>query len=141
MNKKNDCQYCKLVRKEDPVSVIYEDDKTMAFLTVKPINEGHTLVITKKHYDMIYNLPEDEISSLFQIVKLIAFAVKKSVNAKGISIRQYNGVSTGQKINHVHVHIIPRYNKDEPTYSKKLLEVERTELNDTANKIRMNVLN
>jgi len=54
------CSFCKLVRKEETANLVYEDDKVMAFLDINPINEGHTLVVPKKHFATISDIPEEE---------------------------------------------------------------------------------
>jgi histidine triad (HIT) family protein len=101
------CTFCKIARKEAPASRVYEDEKVIAFLSIRPINVGHTLVVPKKHYENIYEIPEDEVAYLYKIVKKMAHAVKKAVDAEGIRIVQNNGEAAGQVIFHLHVHIIP----------------------------------
>jgi histidine triad (HIT) family protein len=107
------CTFCKIVRKEAPASPVYEDDKVIAFLSIQPINIGHTLVVPKKHYENIYEMPEEEVAHLYKIVKKVAYAVKNAISAEGIRIVQNNGEAAGQIIFHLHVHIIPM-NKDRP---------------------------
>jgi histidine triad (HIT) family protein len=107
------CIFCKIVGKEAPASIAYEDEKVIAFMSVPPINIGHTLVIPKKHYENIYEIPEDEVAYLYKIVKKLSHAVQKAVNADGIRLIQNNGATAGQVIFHLHVHIIPM-NKDQP---------------------------
>ena len=105
------CAFCKIARKEAPASRVYEDEQVIAFLSIQPINIGHTLVVPKKHYKNIYEIPEEEVAYLYKIVKKIAHAVTKAVDAEGIRIVQNNGEAAGQVIFHMHVHIIPM-NKD-----------------------------
>jgi histidine triad (HIT) family protein len=105
------CAFCKIVRNEAPASRVYEDEKVIAFLSIHPINIGHTLVVPKKHYKNIYEIPEEEVAYLYKIVKKITHAVKKAEDAEGIRIVQNNGEAAGQVIFHMHVHIIPM-NKD-----------------------------
>jgi histidine triad (HIT) family protein len=101
------------VQKEAPASIVYEDDKVIAFLSIQPINVGHTLVVPKAHYENIYEIPEEEVAYLYKIVKKLAHAVKKAVDAEGTRIVQNNGEAAGQVIFHLHVHIIPM-NKNRP---------------------------
>jgi histidine triad (HIT) family protein len=101
------CIFCKIARKEAPASTVYEDEKVIAFLSIQPINVGHTLVVPKKHYENIYEFPEEEVAHLYKIVKKLAHAVKMAVDAEGIRIVQNNGEAAGQVIFHLHVHIIP----------------------------------
>ena len=101
------CIFCKIARKEAPANKVYEDEKVIAFLSIQHINIGHTLVVPKKHYENIYEFPEEEVTHLYKIVKKMAHAVKKAVDAEGIRIVQNNGEAAGQVIFHLHVHIIP----------------------------------
>jgi len=91
------------------VSCVYEDDSVLAFMDIQPISKGHVLVVPKRHYTNIHEIPEDEVSYLFQIVKKISLAIKNGLSADGLSIVQNNGAVAGQVVFHLHVHIIPRY--------------------------------
>ncbi len=102
-----ECIFCQIARKEAPASVVYEDEQVIAFLSNRPVNIGHTLVVPKKHYENIYGIPEDEAAYLFRIAKRITHAVKDAVNAEGIRLVQNNGEVAGQVVFHLHVHVIP----------------------------------
>lgn len=125
------CVFCGIVEGEIPANRVYEDNVVLAFLDIHPINIGHTLVIPKKHHAYIYDVPDDEIGHLYKIVKKIAIAIKKALKAEGITISQNNECAAGQRIFHVHVHIIPRYEK-QPQKFKELKEVSKTNLNEVA---------
>lgn len=128
------CIFCKIVQKEAPASIVYEDEKVVAFLSIQPINVGHTLVVPKAHYENIHDIPDEEVSHLYKIVKKLAPAVKKAVEAEGIRIVQNNGEAAGQVIFHLHVHIIPM-NKESQWVHR--LENRATDaLKDDARKIR-----
>jgi histidine triad (HIT) family protein len=101
------CTFCKIVRKEAPASIVYEDEEVIAFMSIRPINVGHTLVVPKKHYENIYEISEEETAYLYKVVKKLSHAVKQAVDAEGIRIVQNNGEAAGQVIFHMHVHIIP----------------------------------
>ena len=107
-----ECLFCKIVKGELPSSKIYEDEDTLAFLDIFPVNKGHSLVISKEHYENIFDVPAESLSKISSVMKNVADAVKKGVNADGISIAQSNGKSTGQVIPHIHFHIIPRFKDD-----------------------------
>jgi histidine triad (HIT) family protein len=102
-----DCIFCRIIRKEAPASFVYEDEQVVAFMSNRPVNEGHTLVVPKKHYENIYDIPDDEIAYLAKIAKHVAHAVRDSMVAEGIRVVQNNGWAAGQVIFHFHVHIIP----------------------------------
>ncbi len=103
----SECVFCQIIRKEAPASIVYEDAQVVAFLSNRPVNVGHTLVAPKKHYENIYEIPEEEAAYLFRIVTKIARAVKDATGIEGIRIVQNNGKDAGQVIFHLHVHIIP----------------------------------
>jgi len=103
----SECIFCQIIRKEATANIVYEDQQVMAFLSNRPVNVGHTLLVSKKHYENIYDIPEDEAAYLFKIVKRMAHAVKDAVNAEGIRIVQNNGAAAGQVVFHLHVHVIP----------------------------------
>lgn len=101
------CIFCKIVRKEAPASIVYEDNHVIAFMSIQPANIGHTLVVPKTHYENIFDVPEDEHAYLYRVVKKIAHAVRGAMSAAGIRIVQNNGSAAGQVIFHLHVHVIP----------------------------------
>ena len=128
-----DCVFCKIVREQNPASFVYKDEKVSAFLSNYPINEGHTLVVPKKHYENIYTIPDEDVAHLFGIVKKVTLAVKAAVKADGIRIVQNNGSAAGQVVFHLHVHIIPVY-EDQERRNPRIYGIE--ELEKTAIKIK-----
>ena len=107
-----ECLFCKIVKGELPSSKIYEDEDTLAFLDLFPVNKGHSLVISKEHYETIFDVPAESLAKISSVMKNVADAVKKGVNADGISIAQSNGKDAGQVIPHIHFHIMPRFKDD-----------------------------
>ena len=119
-----------------PASLVYEDENVMAFLDIRPLNEGHTLIIPNAHYRSIFEIPQELLAYLHGITKRVAFAVKKATNADGISIIQQNGKAAGQDIFHLHVHVIPRYEGQKLPSFSAIAEADREKLSQTAAKIR-----
>lgn len=107
-----DCLFCKIVKGEVSCSKVYEDENVLAFMDLYPINKGHVLVIPKKHTENIFDIEEKELDKVMRVVRKLSSAVKKSVNAGGISICQSNGKDAEQEIMHIHFHIIPRFGED-----------------------------
>ena len=105
------CEFCKIIRREASASRVYDDEQVVAFLSNHPVNPGHTLIVPKKHYENLFEVPDEEIAHIFRLSKKIASAVKKAVNAEGIRIVQNNGEAAGQVIAHLHVHVIPMRKK------------------------------
>lgn len=108
----DECIFCKIVKKEIPSQIVYEDGKIMAFLDINPTNPGHVLVVPKGHFPNLLETPDDAVKELMAAVKRIAKAVKESVNADGIFIGINAGKAAGQVIFHTHIHIIPRFEND-----------------------------
>ena len=108
MTTEENCIFCKIVSGEIPANKVYEDDHTLAFLSIGPNNPGHTLVIPKDHFENIYGLPDETLCRTMIAVKKIALAIKNGLDADGVNIGMNNEGSAGQEINHAHFHIIPR---------------------------------
>jgi len=107
-----DCIFCKIIAGEIPCTKVYEDDACLSFMDIGPISPGHTLVIPKKHFELISELTADETAALFRPVARLAAAVKAAVGADGINVLQNNGSSAGQVVAHLHIHLIPRWPGD-----------------------------
>lgn len=120
-----ECLFCKIVNGEIPSKEVYSDGDFLAFLDINPRNPGHTLVIPRRHYSTILEMPDNEVGNLLKIVKKIAIAVKKGTNADGISICQSNGRAAGQVIPHVHFHVIPRFLNEGPPGLESMLPAKR----------------
>ena len=90
---------------------IYEDEFSFVILDINPINPGHVLVLTKKHYNKLSEIDEMEASDIFRIIKKIEKIVAGS-GCTGTNVLQNNGKDAGQEIAHVHFHIIPRFKND-----------------------------
>lgn len=105
------CIFCKIIAGEIPSTKIYENDDVLAFLDIKPINPGHTLVIPKKHYVNIHDMPDEMVGKVAIVAKKIADAILK-IGAKGVNIGMNNGAHAGQIVFHAHTHVMPRYGTD-----------------------------
>jgi histidine triad (HIT) family protein len=135
----SECIFCQITQGKAPANIVYEDQYVMAFLSNRPVNAGHTLVVPKKHYENIYDIPEEEVAYLFKIVKRVALAVKDAVSAEGIRIVQNNGEVAGQVVFHLHVHIIPLkpHNRcNDKVYRNKPNQCSDEALMEDAQKIR-----
>jgi histidine triad (HIT) family protein len=133
------CIFCRIVRKQAPSSIIYEDKTVMAFLDIRPLNLGHSLVVPKAHYIDIFDIPENELCNVHIVSKLISPAIKTATKADGISIIQQNGKSAGQDIFHLHVHVVPRFEGQKMPNFNDLKPVERNKLDEMAKKIRQHL--
>ena len=115
--------------------MIYQDDDCIAILDKYPIDNGHSLIITKKPYEKITDMDVGEVAKLFSKIPKIANAIIKATNADAFSIAQNNGKAAKQIIPHVHIHIIPRYNTTGTLWTKRKI-MKDSELDILAQKIK-----
>ena len=99
---------------------VYEDDDTYAFLDAFPSVYGHTLVVPKKPYKNIYEIPDNLDDKLFKTVKKMAKTIKKALDADGINIVMNNESAAGQIVFHAHIHILPRFENDNGYQGERL---------------------
>jgi len=121
--------------------VVYEDKSVLAFLDIRPLTAGHTLVIPKNHYADIFDTPPELLSKVHQAAKQVALAVKKVTGSDGVSIIQQNGKAAGQDIFHIHVHVVPRFTGEKLPPFSELKEADRAGLDELAVKIKRQMRN
>ena len=130
-----ECIFCDVINGKLPSHMIYDDDDCLAILDRYPIDNGHSLIITRQHYEKITDMSIDDVSKLFSKVPKIINAIIKATGADAISIAQNNGKSAKQIIPHVHIHLIPRYNKTGTLWTKRKI-MSDDELKQLAEKIK-----
>lgn len=99
----------KIINREIPSYIVYEDDYVIAFLDIQQTTKGHTLVVPKEAYVNIFDIPNETLSHLMNVVKKLSLNIKNAFNAEGINLLNNNGSIAGQTVFHFHFHIIPRY--------------------------------
>lgn len=107
-----DCVFCSIIAGKVPCEKVYENDTVIAFLDIKPINKGHTLVVTKKHYEDLFSTPEKELAEVTATAKKIGNGLLKAVKADGINLGMNVKQTAGQVVMHTHLHVIPRFAND-----------------------------
>jgi histidine triad (HIT) family protein len=130
----DDCLFCKVAKGEIPCAKVYEDEKTFAFLDINPVNKGHTLVITKEHYELITDVPEDLLADLIKTVKKVSKALLGM--SDGVCIAQNNKEIAGQIVPHIHFHLIPRLKGDGHKFNWPSTKYEEGEAEKVAEKIK-----
>lgn len=108
-----DCLFCKIAVKEHTAQVVYEDAKTVAFLDIHPKTTGHTIVISRTHSENILDLPDAEIKPIFLTVKKVIAKLKNALKPRGFTIAINHGKAAGQIIDHLHIHLLPRFADDD----------------------------
>jgi len=101
----DDCIFCKIVRREIPSYKVYEDENTLAFLDIRPLNPGHTLIIPKKHYRWVWDI--ESIGEYYDVVKKVALAIKKAQKTDYVISLVF-----GEEIHHAHTWLVPRLKND-----------------------------
>lgn len=103
----DDCVFCKIVKGEIPCQKVYEDDHYLAFLDIKPLSPGHTLLIPKDHYRWVYDVPN--FGQYWEVARDLALKLKDQHQAKFISF-----LTLGDEVPHAHIHLIPKYQSSQP---------------------------
>jgi len=103
------CIFCKIISKEIPSAILYEDKDTLAILDISQVTLGHTLILPKQHYDDFRTAPDDVLARCMSVVKLIAGKLETSFQPAGFNLISNCGEAAGQSVDHLHFHLIPRY--------------------------------
>ena len=103
-----DCIFCKIISGEIPSTKVYEDEHTYAFLDAFPEGPHHTLIVPKKHYENIFDVPENEATNLMNAIKKIVALYERKFGLKHVNIINNSGSQAKQTVFHLHFHIIPR---------------------------------
>lgn len=107
-----DCIFCKIINKELPADIVHEDDTTIAFLSINPDNDGHTLVVPKEHHVDLMSTPLPILIQCMKASQKVAEGIMKGLQVEGYNFIQNNGAVAGQVVFHIHFHIIPRLPDD-----------------------------
>lgn len=107
-----ECIFCRIVTGDIPSRTVYEDDTVIAFLDANPLAAGHTLVIPKSHHERLNDLPDDLAGDVLDRLYRFVPRVEHAVDADGTTVAFNNGPAAGQEVQHVHGHIIPRFEND-----------------------------
>jgi len=107
-----DCLFCKICSHEISAKVVYEDDDAIAFLDIRPLSTGHTVVIPKIHAPTITTLPKSAAGPLCTVIQYLTQLIEQALAPDGFNIGWNHGEAGGQTIDHLHIHIIPRWKGD-----------------------------
>jgi|SRR3989338_8358151 len=107
-----DCLFCKIARKEFGSAVIYENGDVLAFLDINPRAPGHAMVVSRTHSETLLDLPDEALAPLFEGVKTVTGMLQRALAPDGFTIGINHGKASGQAVDHLHVHVIPRFTGD-----------------------------
>jgi histidine triad (HIT) family protein len=101
------CVFCRIIGGEEMVSVVHEDERTIAFLDIQPMSRGHTIIVTKEHFETLFDLPEALAAYCLGVARRLAPGVQKAMGAQAVNLFSANGRAGGQDVMHFHLHLIP----------------------------------
>jgi histidine triad (HIT) family protein len=107
-----DCIFCGIAAGAEPAEIVHEDDTTVAFMDIRPITPGHTLVIPRRHAADVWELPDDDAGPLMRAVSTVAHMIRDTLAPDGLNLFQANGTAAFQTVFHFHMHVLPRTHGD-----------------------------
>ena len=134
------CIFCKIIQGEIPATKVYEDEKVLAFMDINPLNDGHTLVVPKRHAETIFEIDPQDLIATMKVAQRLAIAIKKALNSDGMIVVQLNNKAAGQMVPHLHIHLIPRWENDGLQIGKwEIKSGDMEKIKDIAEKIKKEV--
>ena len=128
----DNCKFCQIADKKAPAKIIYENENVICFLPKEVEVYGHTLIVPKKHYTDLYDIPSDVLCELAKIAQKLTLEYKQKINATGMNLMHASGKDGQQSVFHFHFHLLPRFKDDGlntwPNLAK--IEVDTNELWD-----------
>lgn len=135
-----DCVFCKIITRELPAEILYENDRVISILDINPIHYGHALVIPKKHCLDFLTIPESDLHDVLHVTQKIARALVDALDLNGFNIFSNNGRIAGQSVFHFHMHVTPRYSDDNIKFVLQLKRYEQDAMGEFGARIRQHLL-
>jgi len=131
-----DCVFCRIRDGQVPAVKVHGDDRTVAFMDINPLNEGHLLVMSRAHAPTLLDASEEDLAAVIRTVRRMAAAVQRALNPDGINLFQANGEAAFQSVRHFHMHVVPRWKGDGKGLTWTLTRGDPEQIRATAAKIR-----
>lgn len=131
-----DCVFCRIAAGGIPASMVYEDQRVLAFMDIGQVNLGHVLVATRAHIENIYGLGDEDAAAVFTAATRIAQAIKRETGCEGLNLFQANEAAGFQTVFHFHVHVLPRFRNDGLEVKWPSRNPPRAELDAWAQRLR-----
>ena len=132
---KKQCIFCQIIAGKVQSRKVYEDEKVIALFDINPANPGHLLLLTKEHYSIMPQIPDDEVAYVFMVVKALSNSMLRGIDAQGTNIIVANGIAAGQRAQHFMAHIIPRKDNDGINFVLPQKAMEQKEIESIGNKL------
>ncbi len=131
-----DCVFCKIRDGQIPSLKVFEDEKTLAFMDINPLNSGHCLVITKNHAATLFEAEVEDLQAAIATAQRVALAIREGLKPDGLSMLQANGAAAFQSVPHFHLHLIPRWTNDGKGFDWKLVPGNREHIMKAGERLR-----
>jgi len=131
-----DCVFCKIRDGQIPSMKVYEDERTLVFMDINPLNAGHCLVVTRTHAPTIWDSDEEDLRAAITSAKKVALALRQAVKPDGLNMLQANGAAAFQSVPHFHLHLIPRWNNDGKGFDWSLVPGDRAQIIEIGERVR-----
>jgi histidine triad (HIT) family protein len=131
-----DCVFCKIRDGQVPSMKIFEDDKTLVFMDINPVNAGHCLVITKAHAADLFTAEVEDLQAALATAQRVALAIREALEPDGLNMLQANGVAAFQSVLHYHLHLIPRWTNDGKGFDWRLVPGNREQIMKAGERLR-----
>jgi histidine triad (HIT) family protein len=131
-----DCVFCKIRDGAIPSTRVYEDERTLAFMDINPLNDGHCLVVTRAHAETIFDADLTDLAAAIATAKRVAEALRRALVPDGLNVLQANGKAAFQSVPHFHLHLVPRFTGDGKGFDWPLVAGDRARIQAVAEKIR-----
>ncbi len=131
-----DCVFCKIRDGQIPSTRLYEDERTLAFMDINPLTEGHCLVVSRAHASTLFDAEVADLQAAIATAKRVAQALRRVLGFDGLNLLQANGAAAFQSVPHFHLHLIPRRMGDGTGFDWPLVPGDRGRIQAVAEKIR-----
>ena len=131
-----DCVFCKIRDGQLPSMKVYEDERTLVFMDINPLNAGHCLVTIKNHAATIWEADVEDLQAAITVSKKLAVALREAVKPDGLNLLQANGAAAFQSVPHFHLHLIPRWANDGKGFDWTPVPGDREAIMKTGERLR-----
>jgi histidine triad (HIT) family protein len=131
-----DCVFCRIRDGQIPSTRVFEDERTIAFMDINPLNEGHCLVVPRAHAPTIFDIDQTDLRSAIVTAQRVAKAIRTALRPDGLNLLQANGAAAFQSVPHLHFHLVPRFAGDGKGFDWPLVPGDRGLIQAAAEKIR-----
>lgn len=131
-----DCVFCKIRDGQIPSFKIHEDERTVTFMDINPLNSGHCLVTTKAHAATIFEADVEDLQAAIATAKKVALVIQQALKPDGLNLLQANGAAAFQSVAHFHLHLIPRWTNDGKGFDWKQVKGDNQQILKIGERLR-----